>query len=69
MIRSWISTSAGTSTRVIKSAPNVALTNENTGMVNRTSKALLVDAGLKASIKEILDCQRQGVIELVFGVV
>lgn len=43
---------------------NVALANQNTGVVDGLGKTELVDASLKATLQEILDLKGQHVIEL-----
>lgn len=43
---------------------DVALSDEDAGVVDRLGEAELVDAGLEAALKEILDLQGQDVIEL-----
>lgn len=43
---------------------DVALTNQNTGVVDGLGKTKLVDAGLQAALQEILNLQCQHVIEL-----
>jgi hypothetical protein len=48
---------------------DVALTDKDTGVVNRLGEAKLVDAGLEATLQEILKLQGQHVIELHAGLV
>jgi hypothetical protein len=48
---------------------DVALTDENTSVVDRLGEAELVDAGLEAALKEILDLEGKDVIELHAGLV
>lgn len=48
---------------------NVSLANKNTGVVNRLCETKLPDTGLQATLQEILNLQRQHVIELHFGFV
>jgi hypothetical protein len=43
---------------------DVALADENTGVVDRLGEAELVDAGLEASLQEVLNLEGQHVIEL-----
>lgn len=43
---------------------DVALADQDTGVVDRLGQAELVDAGLQAALQEILNLQRQHVIEL-----
>lgn len=43
---------------------DVALADQDTGVVDGLGKAQLVDQGLQATLKEILDLQGQDVIEL-----
>lgn len=49
--------------------PNVTLTNENTSVMNTLCQPELVDTSLKSSLQEILDLERQNVIELHAGFV
>jgi hypothetical protein len=49
--------------------PNVSLTNENTGVVDRLGETELVDTGLKTTLQEILNLQCQHVIELHAGLI
>lgn len=44
--------------------PDVPLADENTGVVDGLGEAELVDAGLEAALKEVLDAESQDVIEL-----
>ena len=48
---------------------DVALTDQDTGVVNGLGKTELVDAGLQAALEEILDLEGQDVIELHAGLV
>lgn len=48
---------------------DVALADENTGMVDRLGETELVDTSLQATLKEILDLQGEHVIELHAGLV
>lgn len=48
---------------------DVALADQDTGVVDGLGEAELVDAGLEATLKEILDLQGQDVIELHAGLV
>lgn len=48
---------------------DVALTDENTSVVDGLGKTKLVDTGLKTTLQEILDLQGQHVIELHAGFV
>jgi hypothetical protein len=43
--------------------PDVALADEDTGMVDRLGETELVDAGLETALQEVLDLQGQDVIE------
>lgn len=43
---------------------DVALANQDTGVVDRLGKTELVDTGLQAALQEILNLQGQDVIEL-----
>lgn len=45
--------------------PNVPTTNQNTSMVDRTSKSLLQNLGLETTLKHVLDLETKDVIELV----
>ena len=49
--------------------PDVALLDEDTGVVDRLGKTKLVDTGLEAALQEIFDAQGQHVIELHTGLV
>lgn len=48
---------------------DVALADQDTGVVDGLGKAELVDASLKAALQEILDLEGQDVIELHAGLV
>jgi hypothetical protein len=48
---------------------DVALTDQDTGVVDRLGEAELVDASLEAALEEVLDLQGQDVIELHAGLV
>jgi hypothetical protein len=48
---------------------DVALANEDTGVVNGLGKTKLVDTGLEAALQEIFDLKSQDVIELHAGLV
>lgn len=48
---------------------DVALADQDTGVVDGLGKAELVDAGLQAALQEILDLKSQDVIELHAGLV
>lgn len=48
---------------------DVALADQNTGVVDGLGKAELVDAGLQAALQEILNLQGEHVIELHAGLV
>jgi len=48
---------------------DVALANEDTGVVDRLGKAELVDASLKTTLQEILNLEGKHVIELHAGLV
>ena len=50
-------------------SPNVALTDEDTGVVDRLRKTELVDTGLKTTLQEIFDLEGQDVIELHAGLI
>lgn len=47
----------------------MALTDENASVVDGASKALLEDAGLKAAVKEVLNVEGEGIVELVLGLI
>lgn len=47
----------------------MALTDENTGVVDRLGKTELVNASLKTALQEVLDLEGQDVIELHAGFV
>jgi hypothetical protein len=49
--------------------PNVALTDENAGVVDRASQILLQNLCLQTSLQQILDLQAENVIELVLGLI
>jgi hypothetical protein len=49
--------------------PDVALADEDTGVVDGLGKTELVDAGLEAALQEVLDLQGQDVIEPHAGLV
>lgn len=49
--------------------PDVALADEDTGVVDGLGEAELVDASLEAALQEVLDLQGQHVIELHAGLV
>lgn len=48
---------------------DVALADQDTGVVNRLGETELVDTGLETALKEILDLQGQDVIELHAGLI
>lgn len=48
---------------------DVALADEDTGVVDRLGETELVDTGLETALKEVLDLQGQDVIELHAGLV
>ncbi len=48
---------------------DVALADEDTGVVDRLSETKLVDASLKATLHEVFDLEGQDVIELHAGLV
>lgn len=48
---------------------DVALTDQDTGVVDGLGEAELVDAGLEAALQEILDLEGQDVIELHAGLI
>jgi hypothetical protein len=48
---------------------DVALADEDTGVVDRLSKTKLVDAGLQAALHEIFDLEGKDVIELHAGLI
>jgi len=56
-------------TKTKKKVPNVALADEDARVVDRASEALLVDTGLEAAIKEVLNVERESVVELVLGLI
>jgi nucleoside-triphosphatase THEP1 len=49
--------------------PDVALADQDTGVVDRLGKTELVDAGLETALEEVLDLKGQDVIELHAGLV
>jgi hypothetical protein len=49
--------------------PDVALADQDTGVVNRLGETELVDAGLETALEEVLDLKGQDVIELHAGLV
>jgi hypothetical protein len=49
--------------------PDVALLDEDTGVVDRLGETELVDTGLQAALQEVLDLQGQDVIELHAGLI
>ena len=49
--------------------PDVTLTDQNTGVVDRLGETKLVDASLQTTLQEVLDLQGQDVIELHAGLV
>jgi hypothetical protein len=50
--------------RSIKTVPNVALTNENAGMMDRLGKTQFEHLSLQAALQEIFNLQTEDVIEL-----
>jgi hypothetical protein len=49
--------------------PDVALADQDTGVVDRLGETELVDAGLETALEEVLDLKGQDVIELHAGLV
>lgn len=49
--------------------PDVTLTDQDTGVVDRLGETELVDASLQTTLQEVLDLQGQDVIELHAGLV
>ena len=50
-------------------SPDVALANQDTGVVDRLGEAELVDASLETALQEVLNLEGKHVIELHAGVV
>lgn len=55
--------------RAISGIPNVALLDQDTGVVNGLGKTELVDASLQTALQEVFDLEGQDVIELHAGFV
>lgn len=49
--------------------PDVALLDQDTGVVDRLGETELVDTGLQAALQEVLDLQGQDIIELHAGLI